>query len=163
MYVVLFSLLIASTAIGSSLSAAIDNDNELSAALSSHGLSNLYETFKQEGISADNIWVVTDDMLAEWNVPTNDRLTYKRQRDEWKDKEESKGYSKLAAFLISLFLGELGVDWFYLSGGGAGYIVAGIFKMITLGGLGIWWLVDWIRILADAFPDGNGDPLRNDM
>ena len=29
--------------------------------------------------------------------------------------------------------------------------------------IGIWWLVDWIRILADSFPDGNGIPLRNDM
>ena len=51
------------------------------------------------------------------------------------EKEEGKGKSKLAAFLISLFLGELGVDWFYLSGGGAGYIVAGIFKLLTLGNM----------------------------
>lgn len=24
----------------------------------------------------------------------------------------------------------------------------------------IWWFVDWIRVLADSFPDGNGVPLK---
>ena len=80
------------------------------------------------------------------------------------DKEENaKGKSKLAAFLISFLVGGLGVDWFYLSDGVAGYIVAGVFKIITFGGMGIWWLVDWIRILTDSFPDGNGLPLNDDM
>lgn len=64
--------------------------------------------------------------------------------------------SKLAAFLLSFFLGGLGADWFYLSVGNAGYIVAGVFKLLTLGGIGIWWLVDWIRILTNAFLDGQG-------
>ncbi|KAI8804997.1 hypothetical protein BJ742DRAFT_741721 [Cladochytrium replicatum] len=67
--------------------------------------------------------------------------------------------SKLVAFLVSLFVGELGVDWFILAKGNAGYIVAGVFKLLTGGGAGIWWLVDWIRILAGSFPDGNGVPI----
>jgi hypothetical protein len=25
----------------------------------------------------------------------------------------------------------------------------------------IWWFVDWIRILTDSFPDGNGVPLKS--
>ena len=29
--------------------------------------------------------------------------------------------------------------------------------------VGIWWLVDWIRVLTDTFPDGNGLPLKDDM
>ena len=28
---------------------------------------------------------------------------------------------------------------------------------------GLWWLVDWIRVLDDTFYDGNGNPLMNDM
>jgi TM2 domain-containing membrane protein YozV len=64
--------------------------------------------------------------------------------------------SKLAAFLLSFLIGALGADWFYLSVGNSGYIVAGVFKLLTLGGLGIWWLVDWIRILTNGFSDGNG-------
>lgn len=64
--------------------------------------------------------------------------------------------SKLAAFLLSFFVGGFGADWFYLSVGNAGYIVAGVFKLLTLGGIGIWWLVDWIRLLTNSFPDGQG-------
>merc|ERR1711874_259670 len=71
--------------------------------------------------------------------------------------------SKLVAFLLSFFLGGLGVDWFYLSAGNGGYIVGGIFKLITGGGLGLWWLVDWIRILAGSFNDGDGMKLFSDM
>jgi TM2 domain-containing membrane protein YozV len=64
--------------------------------------------------------------------------------------------SKLAAFLLSFFAGALGADWFYLSVGNGGYIAAGVFKLLTLGGIGIWWLVDWIRILTNSFLDGQG-------
>ena len=67
--------------------------------------------------------------------------------------------SKLTAFLVSFFVGFLGVDWFVLAKGNAGYIVAGVFKLLTGGMGGIWWLIDWIRILCDTFYDGNGYPL----
>ncbi|KAG5178225.1 hypothetical protein JKP88DRAFT_169122 [Tribonema minus] len=68
--------------------------------------------------------------------------------------------SELVTFLLSFFVGYLGADWFYLADGDAGYIVAGVFKLIITGGFGIWWLIDWIRILANAFPDGNGVELE---
>ena len=71
--------------------------------------------------------------------------------------------SKLVAFILSFLLGGLGVDWFYLSCGDAGYILAGTFKLITFGGFGIWWLVDWIRVLTDSFGDGMGRELFMDM
>jgi TM2 domain-containing membrane protein YozV len=69
--------------------------------------------------------------------------------------------SKLIAFLLSFFVGIFGVDWFYLSLGNAAYIIAGIIKLITFGGFGIWWIIDWIRILANAFQDGNGFYLQD--
>jgi hypothetical protein len=75
----------------------------------------------------------------------------------------NQGKSKLTAFLLSSFVGVLGVDWFYLSNGDAGYIIAGIFKLITGGGLGFWCIVDWFRILTDSFPDGNGMELYGDF
>merc|ERR1712150_7004 len=74
-----------------------------------------------------------------------------------------KAKSKLVAFLLSFFVGELGFDWFWLAQGDAGYIVAGIFKLLSGGCCGIWWLIDWIRLVADAFPDGNEMPLFKDM
>jgi len=144
----------------------VDVNDELSTALSEYGLSNLYEVLKKHSISADNILVIGEDTLREWNVSENDILTYKRKTLEYQENKrnnERVQYSKLAAFLVSFFVGVLGADWFYLSAGSAAYIVAGIFKLITAGGFGVWWLVDWIRVLADTFPDGNGISLRNDM
>lgn len=70
--------------------------------------------------------------------------------------------SKLTTFLLSFLVGGLGVDWFYLARENSGglYIFAGIMKLITCGGCGVWWLVDWIRVLADGFNDSNGVSLQ---
>ena len=80
----------------------------------------------------------------------------------WKDGAACsyKQYSQLGAFLLSFFLGGLGVDWFVLAKGSGGYITAGVFKLLTLGGFGIWWLVDVIRLGVNSFNDGNGAPLH---
>ena len=74
---------------------------------------------------------------------------------------EYKQKNKLVSFLLSFFVGGIGVDWFYLAEGNGGYIAAGVFKLLTGGGFGIWWFVDWVRVLANAFKDGNGAPLQN--
>ena len=90
-------------------------------------------------------------------------LCIKPYIDLGNDRCSYRAKSKLVTFLLSFFTGGLGVDWFYLSDGYAGYIIAGIFKLITFGGLGLWWLVDWIRILCDSFYDGGGNPLFQDL
>jgi len=56
--------------------------------------------------------------------------------------------------LLSVFLGGFGVDRFYV-----GKIGTGIIKLLTLGGCGIWWLVDIILIATGSFTDANGQPL----
>ena len=59
------------------------------------------------------------------------------------------------ALILSALLGTLGVDRFYL-----GYIGLGILKLVTLGGCGVWWLVDVILIAMNKVPDAQGNPLR---
>jgi len=43
--------------------------------------------------------------------------------------------------IMSIIFGSLGVDRFIM-----GHVGLGILKLITLGGLGIWWLIDLILI-----------------
>jgi len=60
----------------------------------------------------------------------------------WADPEcRTERKSQVTAFFLSLLLGPLGADQFYL-----GFPIAGSLKLVTLGGLGAWWLVDIIRI-----------------
>ena len=49
------------------------------------------------------------------------------------------------AILLSLFAGFFGVDRFYL-----GCTWTGILKLLTLGGLGIWGLIDLIRLASGS-------------
>jgi TM2 domain/GYF domain 2 len=60
----------------------------------------------------------------------------------------------LVAVLISFFLGALGIDRLYL-----GYTGLGIAKLLTIGGLGIWALIDFVLIALHAVPDSQGRPL----
>jgi TM2 domain-containing membrane protein YozV len=54
--------------------------------------------------------------------------------------------------ILSIVLGLLGVDRFFVRKIGTGFL-----KLITLGGFGIWWLIDIIIILAGKFKDADGN------
>lgn len=67
---------------------------------------------------------------------------------------ESKSWR--AALLLSLFLGFWGIDRFYI-----GRTRSAVVKLLTFGGLGAWWLSDFILIASDYRKDAKGQPLKH--
>lgn len=63
--------------------------------------------------------------------------------------------SFVVTWLLSLFLGSLGVDRFYL-----GKIGTGLLKLITIGGFGLWSLIDLILVLTNNQRGADGRLLQ---
>lgn len=57
--------------------------------------------------------------------------------------------------IISVFLGSLGIDRFLI-----GDVALGVGKLVTLGGCGIWMIIDWFLIM-DATKKKNLEQLQN--
>ena len=61
----------------------------------------------------------------------------------------------VTALILSIVLGNLGVDRFYL-----GYVGLGLLKLFTFGGCGIWTLIDIILIATGNLKDAQGNELE---
>ena len=57
----------------------------------------------------------------------------------------------VVTLVLAVVLGFLGIDRFY-----AGSIGLGVLKLLTSGGLGLWWLIDIILLATGNYKDGNG-------
>jgi TM2 domain-containing membrane protein YozV len=60
----------------------------------------------------------------------------------------------LPAFILCFTLGIFGAHRFY-----AGKIGTGLLQLFTLGGFGIWTLIDMIRIVIGSFTDSDGEKI----
>ena len=66
--------------------------------------------------------------------------------------------SKTTAIILSIFLGGLGVDRFYL-----GYIGMGILKLLTAGCFGILAIIDLVMIATGKLLPADGSAYSEDM
>jgi TM2 domain-containing membrane protein YozV len=66
----------------------------------------------------------------------------------------SKGFVPM--LILCFFFGSLGIHRFY-----SGKPLSGILMLITLGGFGIWTIIDFIMIALGNFSDGNGLRIKN--
>jgi hypothetical protein len=65
-----------------------------------------------------------------------------------------EGKDWLTTLLLCFFLGVFGIHRFY-----TGHTGIGIVQLLTLGGCGIWALIDFIMIIVGSFKDAKGNLL----
>ena len=93
-----------------------------------------YAQFPVQRTTTNNITVVDEDHADELVSPA----------------AAAAGTNQVAALLLCIFVGLLGIHRFYL-----GYIWQGVVQLLTLGGLGIWTIIDLVRIITgDLQPKG---------
>ncbi len=63
--------------------------------------------------------------------------------------------SGLAALFFCMFFGWMGGHRFYVGKYGTGLLM-----FFTMGGLGLWWFIDFIMIIGRGFKDKNDLPLK---
>lgn len=69
---------------------------------------------------------------------------------------ESTSDKWLLTLVLCFWMGTLGIHRFYNN-----KISTGILMLFTLGGLGLWVLIDLIVIATGNFTDANGNKLKN--
>ena len=70
--------------------------------------------------------------------------------------EQKSDKSFVAMILLCFFIGTFGAHRFY-----TGKIGTGILMLLTLGGFGIWTLIDLIIIVTGNFKDKDGLKIKN--
>jgi len=112
---------------------------------------NTTKTVKTQSAAVSQKLTDTETGISS-EVKSNEKKSAKVAKKEikqsfWK-KLRNGGKSQLIALLLVILVGALGIHRFYL-----GYTWQGIVQLLTLGGCGIWALIDLIRIAT-----GNLEP-----
>lgn len=125
-----------------------------SAVLNSCSSPDVVSTLQCNGHGQCQPW--SDVGIANATAP---RLSFCSCERDWAGPEcTGERQSQVSAFLLSVFLGVVGADQFYL-----GFIWAGVFKLLTLGGLGVWYVYDLVRIGSSPVYTSSGFRLAADL
>lgn len=79
------------------------------------------------------------------------KAAQKAVKKELRKGNEGTPKSQLIALLLVILVGGLGIHRFYL-----GYTTIGIIQLLTLGGCGVWALIDLIRIITGDLGPADG-------
>ncbi len=101
----------------------------------------------------------TADEINKLNDLLKNRVITQEEFDSQKEKLLNSNSSTnssdwLTLFLLTFFVGVLGVHRFY-----TGKIGTGFLMLITLGGLGVWFLVDLILVVTGQFTNKDGQKI----
>ncbi len=99
--------------------------------------------------------LITEAAAAKPQKKKNQTVMKLTEEDDSREPEKVRERSKTKAAVLSVFLGCLGVDRFYL-----GHYISGVLKMLTFGGYLIWWLIDVILISAGVLKPKKGYYLK---
>ena len=101
----------------------------------------------------------TADEIKKLNDLLRDRVITQEEFDSQKEKlldssTKTNSTDWLALFLLTFFAGVLGVHRFYVGKIGTGFLM-----LITLGGFGVWFLVDLILVVTGQFTNKDGQKI----
>jgi TM2 domain-containing membrane protein YozV len=121
--------------------ARVQAEPSVSLDLTSKARASIEAVSESDGSSSENVKPLVVQELSK----------QKQQKKERHQATALGGKSQVVALLLCLFFGLIGVHRFYL-----GYPGIGILQILTLGGLGIWTLIDLIRIITGDLQPKNG-------
>ena len=107
--------------------------------------------------SGDHVEIGTSEYLVKVTIDTPyDVEAVVQSYDPGYDVVAVSDKSKFTALMLCIFLGGLGVHYFYVR-----RIGMGILYLLTGGLFGVGWIVDIVRIICGAFRDDAGFPLQS--
>jgi len=101
----------------------------------------------------------TADEIKKLNDLLKERVITQEEYDLQKEKLLNSSTTTsttdwLTLFLLTFFVGVLGVHRFYVGKIGTGFLM-----LLTLGGLGVWFLVDLILVVTGQFTNKDGQKI----
>ena len=101
----------------------------------------------------------TADEIKKLNDLLKDRVITQEEFDSQKEKLLNSSTTTSTTdwrtlFLLTFFVGVLGVHRFYVGKIGTGFLM-----LLTLGGLGVWFLVDLILVVTGQFTNKDGEKI----